>query len=368
LTGTYDFFVTKYNSSGAKLYTKQLGVASSTTVGTAVATDANGNVYIAGYTTGGLDGNTMMGSTHDFFVTKYNSSGIKQFTRQLGAAGVRTVGIALAIDPSGHIYITGFTAGGLDGNVLTGTIDFFLTKYNSHGVKQFTRQLGATGQETRGYGVATDGSGNVFVAGYTEGSLDGNAIAGTDDFFVTKFDSSGVKQFTRQLGVAGALTYGTAVATDVTGNVFVVGYTTGGLDGNTLTGTYDFFVTKYNSSGMKQFTRQLGTAGAATFGNEVTIDAAGNIYVVGATGGPLDGKIQAGTDDFFYTKYNNSGIKQYTRQLGVTGRETDGNGVAIDADNNVYIAGATGGGLDGNTLMGSYDFFVTKFNSSGVKP
>jgi len=367
LTGIYDFFVTKYNSSGVKLYTKQLGVASSTTVGTAVATDTNGNVYIAGYTTGGLDGNTMMGSTHDFFVTKYDSSGVKQFTRQLGAAGTKTVGIALAIDPSGNVYIAGYTTGRLDGNVFTGSIDFFLTKYNSDGVKQFTRQLGATGQETRGYGVATDGSGNVFVVGYTKGSLDGNTLAGTDDFFVTKYDSSGVKQFTRQLGVAGALTYGTAVATDITGNVFVVGYTTGGLDGSTLAGTDDFFVTKYNSSGVKQFTRQLGTAGAATFGNEVTIDASGNIYVVGATGGSLDGNVQVGTDDFFYTKYDNSGVKQYTRQLGVTGRETDGNGVAIDANNNVYIAGSTGGGLDGNALTGSYDFFVTKFNSSGVK-
>jgi hypothetical protein len=309
----------------------------------------------------------MMGSTHDFFVTKYDSSGVKQFTRQLGATGIKTVGIALAIDPSGNVYIAGYTTGGLDGNVLTGSIDFFLTKYNSDGVKQFTRQLGTTGQETRGYGVATDGSGNVYVVGYTEGSLDGNTLAGTDDFFVTKYDSSGVKQFTRQLGVAGALTYGTAVATDSTGNVFVVGYTTGGLDGNTLTGTYDFFVTKYNSSGVKQFTRQLGAAGGATFGNEVTIDASGNIYVAGATGGSLDGNVQMGTDDFFYTKYDNNGAKQYTRQLGVTGRETDGNGVAIDANSNLYIAGSTGGGLDGNTLTGSYDFFVTKFNSSGVK-
>jgi hypothetical protein len=172
---------------------------------------------------------------------------------------------------------------------------------------------------------------------------------------------------TKQLGTANKIAYANAVGTDASGNVYAMGSTTGGLDGSTLTGTYAFFVTKYNSSGVKQFTRQLGAAGAATFGNEVTIDASGNIYVVGATGGSLDGNVQAGTDDFFYTKYDNSGVKQYTRQLGVTGRETDGNGVAIDANSNVYIAGSTGGGLDGNTLTGSYDFFVTKFNSSGVK-
>jgi hypothetical protein len=57
---------------------------------------------------------------------------------------------------------------------------------------------------------------------------------------------------TKQLGVAGADAWGQAVATDVSGNVFVAGYTNGGLDGNTLTGNYDFFVTKYDSNGVKQ--------------------------------------------------------------------------------------------------------------------
>ncbi len=57
---------------------------------------------------------------------------------------------------------------------------------------------------------------------------------------------------TKQMGVAGHDTYGNSVATDASGNVYVAGYTRGGLDGNTLTGTQDFFVTKYNSSGVKQ--------------------------------------------------------------------------------------------------------------------
>jgi hypothetical protein len=60
-----------------KLYTKQLGVATKSTIGISVATDASGNVFVAGSTAGGLDGNTLTG-TQDFFVTKYNSSGVKQ--------------------------------------------------------------------------------------------------------------------------------------------------------------------------------------------------------------------------------------------------------------------------------------------------
>lgn len=57
-----------------------------------------------------------------------------------------------------------------------------------------TKQLGVEGAATFGNGVATDANGNVFVAGYTRGPLDGNALMGIRDFFVTKYDANGVKQ------------------------------------------------------------------------------------------------------------------------------------------------------------------------------
>jgi hypothetical protein len=250
---------------------------------------------------------------------------------------------------------------------MTGTVDSFFSKYNSDGVKQFTRLLGVADKETRGYGVATDAKGNVFVAGYTEGSLDGNTLSGSKDFFVAKYDNSGVKQFTRQLGAVGAVTVGTAVTTDDKGNVYTVGYTEGSLDGNARTGSRDSFVTKYDSSGVKQFTRQMGAVGAITAGNEVATDSIGDVFVAGSTNGGLDGNTLNGLHDFFVTKYSPRGVKLFTRQLGVAGRETYGNGVATDLIGDVFVAGSTNGGLDGNTQTGAYDFFVTKFAPNGVK-
>ena len=291
--------------------TKQLGVAAATTYGYGTAVDAGGNVYVVGSTNGGLDGNTRTGIT-DFFITKYDASGKKLSTTQLGVAGFNTQARSVAVDAkNGYVYVAGATTGGLDGNTLTGVQDFFLTQYNLAGTKQYTRQLGVAGANTYSYGTAVDAGGNVYVAGFTNGGLDGNTLTGTQDFFVTKYNSAGTKLYTKQLGVAGARTFSSGTATDAGGNVYVAGATTGGLDGNTLAGMYDFFVTKYNSAGTKQYTRQLGVAGATnTFGSGTAVDAGGNVYVVGNTNGGLDGNTLTGTQDFFVTKYNSAGTKQ----------------------------------------------------------
>jgi hypothetical protein len=250
--GFADFFITKYNSRGDKLYTRQLGVAGAETVANSVVTDASGNVYVAGYTTGGLGSNSLVGiGGSDFFLAKFNSDGVVQYVRQQGVAGASTASNSVATDPSGNVYVVGFTTGGLDGNALTGASDVFLAKFNSDGVEQYIRQLGATGADTIGRSVATDASGNVFVAGVTTGGLNGNTQAGTSDSFVMKFNSGGTRQFTRLLGATGADTIGYSVATDVSGNVYIAGETTGGLDGNARTGFTDVFLTKYTSALLK---------------------------------------------------------------------------------------------------------------------
>ena len=49
------------------------------------------------------------------------------------------------------------------------------------------------------------------------------------------------------------------------------------------------------------------------------------------------------------------------------GVKTRGNGVATDAIGDVFVAGSTSGGLDGNVQAGIYDFFVSKIDPEGVK-
>ena len=154
--------------------------------------DSWDNIYVTGYTQGGLDGSNPGGNVpNDLFVVKYNSSGTKQWTKQLGtSSGDRAYGVA--VDSSGNVYAAGYTAGALDGSN-AGSYDLFVVKYNSSGTRQWTKQLGTSGDD-RANGVAVDSSDNIYVTGYTYGSLDGNTNAGSSDLFLVKYNSSGVKQ------------------------------------------------------------------------------------------------------------------------------------------------------------------------------
>ena len=83
--GSSDDGSTSTGNTTTSLWTKQLGTSSSDG-GSGVTTDSSGNIYVTGYTLGGLDGNTNSGS-YDMFLVKYNSSGTKQWTKQLGSSG-----------------------------------------------------------------------------------------------------------------------------------------------------------------------------------------------------------------------------------------------------------------------------------------
>ena len=266
-------------------------------------------------------------------------------------------------DSSGNVYVTGGAKGRLDGNTSAGNTDLFMLKYNSSGTKQWTKQLGSSGRDSAN-AIAIDSSGNLYVTGMTFGGLDWNTSAGSNDLFVVKYNSSGTKQWTEQLGTPSS-DAANAVATDSSGNVYVVGVTYGVL-GDKNKGNSDLFVVKYNSGGTKQWTEQNGTDSWDEARGVVT-DSSGNVYVVGGTkGDKLNGVKKAGMTEAFVIKYNSSGKRQWTKLLG-TWRKDFANAVAIDSSGNIYVAGVTERHLDGNESAGNDDLFVVKYDSKGKK-
>ena len=374
LTGIHDFFLTKYSASGTKIYTKQLGVANYVTIGTSVATDASGNVYVAGSTTGNLvSGSGASTGPQDFFLIKYDSNGNKKYIVQTGVPGYVSVANSVATDAVGNVYVAGVTTGNLvnGSGASTGINDFFLAKYDSNGNKKYLVQTGVPGYVSFANSVATDAGGNVYVAGDTNGNLvnGSGASTGSNDFFLAKYNTSGNRLNITQRGVAYHTTISNGVATDAYGNVYVAGTTTGSLDGaSTMTsGQEDFFIAKYDAATFTSlYIKQMGVAGITTQANSVETDSSGNVFVAGGTYGGLDGNTLTGSEDYFFTKYDINGNKLYTKQAGVAGQAAEFLGSAIDKNGNLYFTGDTSGGLGGNIQSGLADFFLAKYNGSGV--
>jgi uncharacterized delta-60 repeat protein len=326
--GNNDFLLAKYNSSGTIQWQRVLGGAGSDQ-GRSVAIDSTGNVYVFGVT------NSTGAGGNDLLLAKYNSSGTIQWQRVLGGAG-GDEGRSVAIDSTGNVYVLGLTS-----SAGAGSFDFLLAKYNSSGTIQWQRVLGGAGSE-QGFLVAIDSADNVYVFGATA-----STGAGSNDFLLAKYNSSGTIQWQRVLGGAGS-DFGNSVAIDSADNVYVFGQTA-----STGAGNNDFLLAKYNSSGTIQWQRVLGGI-SNDQGRSVAIDSADNVYVLGITA-----STGAGGNDFLLAKYNSSGTIQWQRVLGGAGSD-QGSSVAIDSADNVYVFGVTN-----STGAGSNDFLLAVLPNDG---
>ncbi len=238
---TEDIYLTKWNADGTKAWTKQWGTDQSDW-GFSLALDSSGNIYVTGYTHGNLDGNTSAGSD-DIFLTKWNADGTKAWTKQWGTSGGE-LGEFVTLDSSGNIYVTGTTSDNLDGNTTAGAWDVFLTKWNADGTKAWTKQWGTSSSE-EGYAAVVNSSNDIFVTGYTQGEFDGNLQTGTTDIFLTKLSDDGVILFSKQWGATNSMTYSLSMIVDAADNIYMAGTTDGELDGYANLGLRDIFFTEW---------------------------------------------------------------------------------------------------------------------------
>ena len=220
---------------------------------------------------------------------------------------------ALKVDPSGNVFLAGDTYNSLDGNPNAGSSDIFLMKFDSSGSWQWTVQRGGSSSD-RAIGLKVDPSGNLFLAGETDSSSDGNPYAGGLDIFLMKFDNSGSWQWTVQRGGSSS-DYARALKVDPSGNVFLAGDTYNSLDGNPNAGDIDVFLMKFDSSGSWQWTVQRGGS-SLDYARALKVDPSGNVFLAGDTYNSLDGNPNAGLSDIFLMKFDSSGSWQWTVQRG----------------------------------------------------
>ncbi len=324
------------------------------------AVDSQGNVYVVGKTTSDLDGQINQ-AVQDVFLTKYDSVGNLVFSRLLGADEVAD-GFSVAIDASDNVVVAGRVKGDLDQQAIGGGYDTFVTKFNSAGEEQFTRQI-APGADDGATGVAIAADGSIFVVGETKSALNSSVThGGGTDGYLTKLAADGSLLFHRQFGGTGS-EKATVVGIASDGNVIVTSIE----DGQAIARKYSSAdglsaaLWEVNLGDLQGGSLDaLAIDGSSVYlaggtGN-ASLDASGAASIVGAHSGGVDG---------FVVKLNDAGASATalsTTYLG-TG-STDAIADVAVSGGNVYVAGYTNGALPGETLVGAQNGFAAKFDSA----
>ena len=256
--------------------------------------------------------------------------------------------------------------------------------------------------------VAVDGSGNAYISGYTRsvnfpttpGALKSNPNFGYN-VFVSKLNATGTALLYSTYVGGNGQELNVSLAVDAAGQAYLAGQTssnnfptTPGAYQTMRAGNLDVFVSKLNAEGNGFAYSTLVGSGDNDDATSIAVDAAGNAYVTGSTGSNPTGlyfhnfpttpgafqRTYGSTNwtDAYVLKLNATGTNLiYSTLLGGNRKEI-GNGIAVDAAGNAYVAGltesdnfpVTPGAFQTTAKTSGFgspvEAFVTKLNASGT--
>lgn len=292
---------------------------------------------------------------------------------QQAAAGRDVVSARYEIRADGNV---GFAVGAYDARVPL-VIDPVLS---------YATYLGGSNSDV-GQSIAVDGSGNVYVTGFTQSANfpthnpEQTTYAANGDAFVAKFGADGSLVYSTYFGGSGD-DAGNGIAVDISGNAYVTGKTSSAnfpTANNSYqqanAGGYDAFVAEFASTGSLEYSTYLGGAGD-DYGNGIAADGSGNVFATGYTDSanfPIASPHQAalaGGNDAFVAELSSSGSLVHSTYLGGAGDDR-GNGIAVDSSGNAFVTGYTlsANFPSSNPLQsangGGSDAFVTEVGAGG---
>ena len=196
--------VLKYNTSGVLQWQRSMTPANAAndSVGSAIALDSAGNLYIVGSTpTSTSEGQGIL--------VKYNSSGVLQWQVGLSKATGQSGYDGITIDSSDNIFATGIAVTG-------GTAYGIVAKYDTSGALQWKKQIGSAGGSPALTGLSADSSGNVYATG-----IGGPGFSS----YIVKYDTNGSLLWQRNLQAASHWVQNFSIAVDSSSNLVTGGYT-----------------------------------------------------------------------------------------------------------------------------------------------
>ncbi|HZC43590.1 MAG TPA: SBBP repeat-containing protein [Acidobacteriaceae bacterium] len=359
-TGSAQFAVAKFNSTGTLVWTQQFGTGAGD-YPNAITTDPQGNIYIGGFTKGAFTGFTNSGPPQSV-VIKLNSSGQALWIQQFASYGPSQA-TSLSVDPQGNLIVGGVNVvkGSNGGRVQLGYVSKLA---GATGSVMWTQGNSAGGTYYFVTGVSADPSGNVIAVGDFRGS---GSTSGTTYMVAKLSGTDGTIQWQQAPVTFSHYGYQSLIYTqssvDSQGDIFL-----GGLDASS--GYSQCTVAELaNATGAQQWRQKFGAAQSCIPGN-VAVDTAGNVVMAGSMYHPFFSSTNpAASNDVFVAKVNSTGAAVWLQQFGNGNDIPWGTSfasalvfVATDAQNHAFVAGTTTGAFPNFTNPGNVNMlFVTQF-------
>jgi hypothetical protein len=341
----YDYATVKYLPDGSQAWVARYGSSSSgydQNYAAALALDAVGNTYVAGGSTGyGL---------HSVYATvKYLPDGSQAWAAQYHGPGTDyhpDSAIAVAVDLSGNVYVTGSSWG------VSTYYDCATIKYLPDGTEAWAARYDSpVGGNEEAVALAVDASGDVYVAARV---ANWSSSSASYDYAIIKYLPDGTQAWvSRYDGPASREDIPMALAVDWSGSVYVTGRS------EDSGGGYDYATVKYLPDGSQAWVARhngSGVEGDASGARDLALDWGGNVYVTGSWGNP---------EDYLTVKYLPDGSQAWeARYDGPAGDYDAANSIAVDDSGNVYVTGASTQ-LTNTPGPHAYDYVTIKYLRDG---
>ncbi|MCX6251719.1 MAG: hypothetical protein NTX61_13320 [Bacteroidetes bacterium] len=368
LAGDIDGYVAKFSADGGLLWSTYFGGDTiDNTLSSSI--DRNGNIYVSGktYSHNGIATpgahQVNLGGLNDSFIEKFDGNGARLWGTYFGGGGSER-GI-IGVDARGYVYLTGTTDSdtgiATPGSYQPARFDYshdaYLAKFDSTGLLIWGTYFGGEGEDGT-YGCAADSIGNIYIDGNTSsllniatpGAFQQTFGGGDQDLFLTKFTSNGALVWSTYYGGSLWDASGSCMV-DNAGNVCLVGQTnspdgiaTPGSYQPDLTGSFDAFIVKFDSSGQRQWGTYYGGVGTDCF-NYCQFGSENDIYCCGSTTSATKistpdayQPIFGGTYDAILVKFTGSGVRQWGTYYGGNLTEIGYHCTYVPQDT-IYIAG-----------------------------
>ncbi len=209
----------KYDSNGTQLWnTSYPGDARFGSASNGIAVDSTGNIYVAANT-------YTFATMTDYATIKYDPNGNQLWVKRYnGPANGEDIAQAIALDSLGNVLVTGTSCN--DTQFFCTNSDFATIEYDPTGTQLWVSRYngGSPGQNVPS-ALALDPTGNVYVTGGSE-LVPGNLSS--FDYATVKYDQTGLQLWTiRYNGPANDYDSAKAIGLDADGNVYVTGSSCG---------------------------------------------------------------------------------------------------------------------------------------------